>query len=140
MPKKQIQEVSKILTDLFTVPAPSLGIDIDGCVDESPIFFRLLTKCWPGKVYVISFRSDRAKAEADLAKYHIRYDELILVASLESKAEVIQREGILGFFDDQPEVLKGIDATTSVMLVRNGGNFDFEDRRWMFSEATGKQV
>jgi hypothetical protein len=80
------------------------------------------------------------KAEADLAKYHIRYDELILVASLESKAEVIQREGILVFVDDQPEVLKGIDATTSVMLVRNGGNFDFEDRRWMFSEATGKQV
>jgi hypothetical protein len=53
---------------------------------------------------------------------------------------VIRQNGILVFFDDQPEVLKDISPNTHVMLVRNGGNFDFQDRRWMFSDETGKLV
>lgn len=119
---------------------PSLGIDIDGCVDEAPLFFKVLTHSWPGKIFVISFRSDRAKAEAYLAQFKIRYDELILVPSFEAKAEVIREKGILVFFDDQPEVLKHIPAETNVLLFRNEGNFDFEDRRWMFSVKTAKLV
>ena len=138
--KKQISETGGILEGLLSTPMPSLGIDIDGCVDEAPLFFQLLTKHWPGKVFVISYRSDRAKAEADLAKYRIHYHELILVSSMQAKAEVIRLNGILVFFDDQPEVLKGISPSTQVMLVRNGGNFDFDDCRWMFSEETGKLV
>lgn len=138
--KKDIQQVADILSGLLEMPKPSLGIDIDGCVDEAPLFFQLLTSCWPGQVFVISYRSDRAKAEADLAKHRIRYDHLILVSSLTAKAEVIRQNGILVFFDDQPEVLKDISSNTHVMLVRNGGNFDFEERRWMFSDETGKLV
>lgn len=121
-------------------PQPSLGIDIDGCVDEAPLFFQVLTHCWPGKVFVISFRSDQAKAEAYLAQFKIRYDELILVPSFEAKAEVIREKGILVFFDDQPEVLKQIPESVNVLLFRNGGNFDFEDQKWMFSQKTGKLV
>jgi hypothetical protein len=75
-----------------------------------------------------------------LAKYRIHYHELILVSSMQAKAEVIRLNGILVFFDDQPEVLKGISPSTQVMLVRNGGNFDFDDCRWMFSGETGKLV
>lgn len=74
------------------------------------------------------------------AAAQIRYDELILVDSFEAKAEVIRKEGILAYFDDQPETLKNIPESTNVMLVRNGGNFDFDDRQWMFSENTGKLV
>ncbi len=70
----------------------------------------------------------------------IRFDELFLVDSLEGKAEVIEREGILVFFDDQPEYLKQVDSMRNVMLVRNGGNFDFGDQNWMFSAETGKLV
>jgi hypothetical protein len=140
MPNKQLKEVSKILTDIFTVPAPSLGIDIDGCVDECPIFFRILTSVWPGKVFVVTYRDDEAKARADLEGRGIRFDELFLVTSLEAKAEVIEREGILVFFDDQPECLKQVDSMRNVMLVRNGGNFDFGDQKWTFSEETGKLV
>jgi hypothetical protein len=34
--------------------------------------------------------------------------------------------GFSVFFDDQPpECLQGIPATTHVLLMRNGGNFDF---------------
>jgi hypothetical protein len=41
----------------------------------------------------------------------IRYDELIVVPSIEAKAKV------------------HIPADPSVLLFRNGGNFDFVDRR-----------
>lgn len=138
--KEQIAQLSGAPLDAPSSPQPSLGIDIDGCVDEAPLFFQVLTNCWPGKVFVISFRSDRAKAEAYLAQFKIRYDELILVPSFEAKAEVIRKEGILVFFDDQPEVLKHIPESVNVLLFRNGGNFDFDDQKWMFSEKTGKLV
>lgn len=117
---------------------PVLGIDIDGCVDEATGFFRTLTQIWPGRVCVVSYRSNREKAVSDLARYGIRCDELFLVKSLDGKAEVIVREGISVFFDDQPECLRDIPATTHVLLMRNGGNFDFEQRKWVLSGRTGR--
>ena len=44
------------------------------------------------------------------------------------------------YIGDQPEMLKNIAADVAVMLFRNEGNFDFEDRKWMFSDETGKLV
>jgi hypothetical protein len=138
--KSRIEELGRALTSLGETIYPSLGIDLDGCVDESPMFFQLLTGCWPGKVYVISYRSDREKAIGDLARFGIRYDELILVDSFDAKAKVVVDEGILVYFDDQPEMLKHMPARVNVMLVRNGGNFDFDAKLWMFSQKTGRLV
>lgn len=117
---------------------PSLGLDLDGVLDECPIFFCTLCYLWPGKIFIITYRDDRDKAVADLKKLGIRYDELILVNSFEEKAEVIVKKGILTYFDDQPEILKHVPETVNVMLVRNGGNFDFDDQKWMFSHNTAK--
>lgn len=89
-------------------------------------------------MFVLTYRSDREKAVADLARYCIKYDDLILVDSFEVKVQVIAENGIFVYFDDQPEMLKNVPPTVSVMLVRNGGNFDFEDRLWMLSNRTGK--
>lgn len=136
--KKELSEIQQNLAELFSRPTPSLGIDIDGVLDEANLFFRTLTQVWPGQIFIISYRNDRGKAEQFLEKLGIRYDELILVSSLEQKAEVIIEKGILVFFDDQPECLKHVSPDRNVMLVRNGGNFDFEDKRWMLSEYTGK--
>lgn len=138
--REQITQLSNPPQGAAASPQPSLGIDIDGCVDEAPLFFQVLMHRWLGKVFVISFRSDRSKAEAYLAQFKIRYDELILVSSFEAKAEVIREKSILVFFDDQPEVLKQIPESVNVLLFRNSGNFDFEDQKWMFSQKTGKLV
>lgn len=134
------KEIINETAGLFSVPVPTLGIDIDGCIDECPYFFSLLTNYWTGKVFVISCRSDRAKAEEYLQEKNIRYDELFLVNSLDAKAKVIEREGVFIYFDDQPECLKNVDSMRNVMLVRNAGNFDFDDQRWMLSEDTGKII
>ena len=139
-PKEQIETVANVLNDLALTSTPHLGLDLDGVLDESPIFFRLLTAIWPGKVIIVTFRSDRAKAEADLETLGIRYDELILVESFGQKAEVIAEKGILVYIDDQPEALRDIPPTVSAMLMRNGGNFDIDEKLWMMSERTGKLV
>ena len=60
------------------------------------MFFMLLTTRWPGKVYVVSFRDDKEKAEQFLKKYNIRWDEIILVNSFDEKAKVIRETGIFG--------------------------------------------
>lgn len=138
--REHLPHTLKAMENLFDIPYPSLGIDLDGCVDEAPIFFRLLTTYWPGKVFVITYRSDHAKAEKDVLESDIRCDELILVDSFDAKAEVIIEKGIMVYFDDQPEMLKNVPPTVNVMLVRNGGNFCFDEKLWLFSEKTGRPV
>lgn len=128
------------LQDLLNQPQPTLGIDIDGVVDEARMFFNMLSHIWPGKVVIVSARSDREKAVADLQRFRIRFDKLVLVDSLGAKAAAISAEGISVFFDDQPEALQGIPEHVKVFLVRNGGNFDFAADKWMFSSKTGRMV
>ena len=137
---KNLKENLKAIVNVLEIPFPSVGIDIDGCIDELPIFFQGLTTGWQGKVFIISYRNDVEAAKKVLEKYNIRYDELILVNSFEEKAKVIEENGISFFFDDQPEILKHIPADCKVMLVRNEGNFDFEDKKWTLSNQTGKIV
>ncbi len=63
-----------------------------------------------------------------------------MVNSLEAKAQIISEKGILIYFDDQPETLKAIPPTVNVMLVRNGGNFDFDSKLWLMSKQTGRII
>lgn len=133
-------EALKASTNILATPHPSLGIDLDGCVDEAPIFFSILTSRWPGKVFVISYRDDRESAETMLRRFNIRFDELILVNTFDEKAKVIADKGILVYFDDQPEMLKHIPPTVGVMLVRNEGNYDFKQKKWTLSKDTGRII
>jgi hypothetical protein len=137
--KDQIQTARDVLLDVVSQPQPTLGIDLDGCVDESS-FFQILSHVWPGDVIVITFRSDREKAIADLQKHGIRFTDVVLVRSFDQKAEVIAERGISFYIDDQPEMLKNVAPNVGVMLFRNEGNFDFEDKKWMLSDKTGKLI
>jgi hypothetical protein len=137
--KNQIATAADALTSVVGQSQPTLGIDLDGCCDESS-FFNILSHCWPGNVVVITFRDDREKAAADLRRHGIRYTDLVLVNSFDEKARVIADRGISFFIDDQPEMLRNIPATVGVLLFRNGGNFDYDDRKWMLSARTGKFV
>ena len=118
--------------------APVLGLDLDGVLDHATDFFQTLTHMWPSKVVVITYREDTERAEHDLRDLGIRYDELVLVDSFDAKADVVREHGVEIYFDDQPEMLRNMPEDVRVFLVRNGGNFDFEDRRWMLSNRTGK--
>jgi hypothetical protein len=138
--KEALNQISEALQNISTQGTPALGIDIDGTIDEAPFFFKTLAAVWPGKIIILTFRDDRAKTVADLARFGIRWDEVILVDSFEAKSRIIEEKGILAYFDDQPEILKHVPPTVIVFLIRNEGNFDSEDRKWMFSDRTGKNI
>ena len=135
--RTSVREQVKDATDDLPTPV-NLGFDLDGLLDEATDFFKMLARIWPGNVVVISYRNDVAKAEADLDRLGIEYDELVLVDSFDAKADVIAEKQIGVYFDDQPEMLKNIPEGVHVMLYRNGGNFDFDERLWLFSDRTAK--
>ena len=119
---------------------PAIALDLDGTIDEAPDFFRVLSECWPGKVYVITFRDDRAKAERDVAEFGIRCDEVVVVRSFEQKAVEIAKRGISLYVDDQDEILMHVPEDVTVLKIRNGGNYDYESRKWLFSQQTGRMI
>lgn len=125
------------------VPAnwiPTLALDLDGTITDAPIFFNVLSNSWPGTVIVITYRKDRAKAEADLLERDIRFDELILVNSLEEKARIVEERGIGVVFEDQDECIQGIGPSRTVFKVRNHGNYDEATQRWLYSDRTGMRI
>lgn len=118
----------------------AIGFDLDGTIDESPGFFKILAGLWPGRVYIITYCRDRQKAVDRLAEFGIKYYELVLVDEFEDKAKVIAEHDIKVYFDDQDEMLKEIAPEVIVFKVRNGGNFDFDRKLWLFSEQTGRML
>jgi len=138
--KRQIEETFEALVKATAVPIQSLGLDLDGTIEENPRFFGILSRIWPGKVYVISMRIDRAKAIIDLEAFGIRYDELVIVNSFGEKKEVVARLGIGVYIDDQDEVLMHMPESVMILKIRNGGNYDFDEKKWLYSKATGRPV
>lgn len=137
------EELDRNEISLATRPffdAPAIALDLDGCIDEAPDWFRILSKVWPGVVYVITFRNDAEKARRDVARFGIQCDEVIVVSRFEAKAEVIAERNIAVYFDDQDEMLLHIPEGVTVLKIRNGGNYDFDDRKWLFSNLTGRQI
>ena len=138
--KAKIQEAAEIVRNVFTQPSLAIGIDLDGCIDEAPDFFRNLSLSWPGEVYIITYRSDHEKAKQDVERFGIQYTEIVLVSSFEQKAEEIARRRIFVYFDDQDEILMHVPESVHVFKIRNGGNYDFESGQWLFSKRTGRLI
>ena len=61
-----------------------------------------------------------------------------MVDSFDAKADVIAEKNVKVYFDDQPEMLKNVPEGVQVFLYRNGGNYDFDDRLWLFSNRTAR--
>jgi hypothetical protein len=60
--------------------------------------------------------------------------ELHFARSLDDKGRLCRELDIDVYFDDQDECVVGVDERTTVFKVRNGGNFDFELRKWLSTD------
>lgn len=138
--KFQINEVTEAMLNVERQPSVAIGIDLDGCVDEAPTFFQILSKVWPGEVFVITYRNDLEKAKRDAENFGIQCTEVVMVNSFEQKAEEIAKRNIFVYFDDQDEILMHVPESVNVFNIRNGGNYDFDERKWLYSEVTGRSV
>lgn len=75
-----------------------------------------------------------------MASFGVRCDDVVLVESFSQKADEIARLGIGVFYDDMDEVLLHVPESVAVFKVRNGGNFDFDERKWLYSRRTGREL
>ena len=79
---------------------------------------------------IISCYDSVEELERDLEEFQIRYDRAIAVPRGISKADVIRRENVAFYFDDQVSNLNDVSQATHCFLVRNKDNFNFQVGRW----------
>lgn len=115
-----------------------IAFDIDGTIDQAPEFFSILSNIWPGKVYIITYREHRAKAITELESIGIRFDDLVIVNSMEEKGQVLVDNNIRVYIDDMDEVITNIPESVVVLKMRNGGNY--KAGKWLYSGKTGTKV
>ena len=113
-----------------------VGLDIDGLLDERPEFFAFLSAALRAAghfVAVLTFRdpASRSRTEDQLAAWGVTYDELHFAHSLADKGRLCREVRIDIYFDDQDECVVAVDEGTTVFKIRNGGNFDFDAKKWM---------
>lgn len=125
---------------LLNFDAPPLGLDLDGTLDDAVALLHPLSYLWPGPVCIITYRDDRQMAVQRLGELGIRYDELYLVGSFKEKADVIKNRGIKIYIDDMDEVLTHVPEDVTVLKVRNGGNYDYDSKKWVYDNSTGRIV
>jgi hypothetical protein len=113
-----------------------IGLDLDGLLDERPEFFALLTftlRAGGHFVAVLTYRDpdSRPRTEAHLASWGITSDELHFARSLADKGRLCRELDIDVYFDNQDECIQDVGEKTTVFKIRNGGNFDFTERKWL---------
>jgi hypothetical protein len=123
--------------------AMKVALDIDGTISEHPEFFAVLSvalRAAGHRVLILTYR-DPARLPAtreQLASWGVQFDELVIAASLEGKGELCATHGVDLFFDDQDECIAAVPERVLVCKVRNGGNFDFQSRRWLSTSRLTK--
>jgi hypothetical protein len=113
-----------------------IGLDLDGTLDECPAFFALLTAALRAGghfIAILTYRDPTSsrRTEAQLAELGIVHDELHFARSLDDKGRLCRELFLDVYFDDQDECIVGVDERTMVFKVRNGGNFDFDNQKWV---------
>jgi uncharacterized HAD superfamily protein len=122
-----------------------VALDIDGTISEHPEFFAVLSSALRAaghRVLVLTYRdpnhADTTKVQ--LAGWGIEFDELIIASSLEDKARLCEAHGVNLFFDDQDECIAAVPENVLVCKVRNGGNFNYDDQRWISTTRLTKLI
>jgi hypothetical protein len=113
-----------------------VALDIDGTISEHPEFFAVLSSALRAaghQVLVLTYRDpNRAEAtRAQLTAWRVEFDELVIAPSLEGKGQLCAAHGVALLFEDQDECIAAVPESVLVCKVRNGGNFDFDNRRWL---------
>src|SRR3954469_5163316 len=113
-----------------------IGLDLDGLLDERPDFLAFLTAALRAAghfVAVLTYRDpgSRDRTAAQLAGWGVGYDELHFARSLADKGRLCRELAIDVYFDDQDECVQDVAEKTTVFKVRNGGNFDFGEKKWL---------
>ena len=121
-----------------------LGIDLDNTITaskQSIEFFSIMTNLLIAehRIYIITNREPNTEQEIadELHVLGIDYSEIVITGK---KAEYIREQGITIFFENQDEYFLELGEETTVFKIREDGNFDFAEKKWIGSSKTTKMI
>ena|ERR1035437_6231648 len=124
-----------------------IAIDIDGCITEyqdvfSKLLFSLSEVAGENYITILTNRepgTERAISD-ELMKYEISpslYDEIVITSN---KADYIIKNGIELFFENTDEYFQKLPPSVCVVKVREPGNFNYENGKWIYGKKTGESI
>jgi hypothetical protein len=121
-----------------------IAIDLDNTLNSSKTsieFFSVLSHLLIANysIYIITDREPNTEQNiADELDYlGIEYSEIVITSK---KAEFIRQQGINIFFENQDEFFIELGSETTVFKIREDGNFDFAEKKWIGSHKTTKMI
>jgi hydroxymethylpyrimidine pyrophosphatase-like HAD family hydrolase len=121
-----------------------IAIDLDNTLNSSKTsieFFSTLTHLLIAehRIYILTDREPNSEQEiADELDYlGIEYSEIVIT---DKKAEFIKEQGITIFFENQDEFFLELGESVTVFKIRESGNFDFSEKKWIGNKHTTKML
>ena len=121
-----------------------IAIDLDNTLNASKTsieFFSTLTHLLIAehRIVILTDREPNTEQEiADELDYlGIEYSEIVITSK---KAEFIRKNNITIFFENQDEYFLELGEEVVVFKIREDGNFDFAEKKWIGSHKTTKMV
>jgi len=116
-----------------------IGIDVDNTISAYPDVFSKLTLALSAffEIHIITYRENREETVLYLKKMNIKYDKLALV---DNKEDYILKNNIKLFIDDTDEFFQNLPQDICVLKIREDGNFDFNDKKWIYAAKTGRTI
>jgi len=132
-PHEDIEAAKSILHAMEPTEPVEVGLDIDGTIDECPRFFAKLSEAFAENLHIITGRpAENVESTAgDLEGFGVRYNTIDHAKDWDGKAEACKKREIKVFIEDQDEYIEHIPEDVLVLKVRNGGNYDFEKKKWL---------
>lgn len=122
-----------------------IGIDLDNtinCSDKTANFFSMFTKSMKESgaiIYIITRREQSKKSYEEtideLNRLNIYFNHLEIT---DKKSEFILKNNIDIFYDDTDEYFLDLPENVIVFKIREDGNFDFKEKKWVVSEKTAR--
>jgi len=121
-----------------------IAIDLDNTITASRNsieFFSILTNLLIAehRIYILTNREPNTEQEiADELDYlGIDYSQIVITAQ---KAQYIKDNKISIYFENEDEYFLELDETVTIFKIREEGNFDFAEKKWLGSKKTTKMI
>lgn len=120
-----------------------IGIDLDNTITEYPEFFSLMTNALHSfaEIFVITNREksirSRENIKDELELMNIFYHHIIITGE---KADFILENDINILFEDTDEYFLELPEKVKVFKIREPGNFDFGQKKWIYGNSTGVNI
>jgi len=119
-----------------------IAVDLDATISAYPVFFELFTAAMAGagcEIHIVTDRTPGTEVQiaGELEEYRITYHRITITRN---KAGYILSQGISVLFDDTDEYFLTLPESVTVFKVREHYNFDFNEKKWLYSDKTGKKL